>query len=971
MAGGFNVDKVRALMRTKPGEAIFWSGTTSFAKPQNMPEEEYRAMMADMGGEETAKAFARAHDGKTLEMLMEENRDALIEAGFPYDEERGQFVYSDGSPNSDGSPSKWGDTREYWDEISDAFAQGASGQVRVVFGNDENDLREDADENIHSYESTWHRAELSRIKRNPNITGVTALDPFSHEEIDTFTPDEIVVNAQYEPRDYSATPDAAHIESSFFANESAELAAASIPQNETHAETSQNDSAQSASRSNGFQSSYADRIRQTPSLESNRWAGERGEAVCAPQSDAAKQILQERGIAGVQYQNGVPDFSPFSESTVKLGYMTDARHSRGLDEGRDGKNTIYAHFEDDELVSRSHRADKSSMSDLHMKYDKPGNFEQADILTAEQWTADGREDREWTAEDVAQYRQENGLTWHECNDRETMQMIPEAINADFGHLGGVAEVKETQRIVNEVLRDDEDQILEEKDYDAMSPEDVDSLKREHGHYDEEGAWISDAQVESDAEEVAVDGTAQESLGTVEAGLDAAEAEIDESADAEDASLDLSDNGENDDPSADERVDADDDLPDEECDGDVLPEGESQIDEKFDDADADLNNSDFDEELESEEVEEQAEWGAEEQAEQEAAEQGVEEQTEQEAAEQEMEEQAEQETAEQEMEEQAEREAAEQEEEQAEQETAEQEMEEQAEQEAAEQEIEEQAEQEAAEQEAAEQEIEEQAEQETAEQEIEEQAEQETAEQEIEEQAEQDVEEQVEQETAEQEAEEQAAQETIDEHAGAPDCNDLEDTLPDEFEDDPDCDDLEDESSDEPLDDPDYDDLVDESSDESLNDPDYDDLADESSDESLDDPDCDDLADESSDEPLDDPDCDDLADESSDEPLDDPDYDDLADESSDESLNDPDYDDLADESSDESLNDPDYDDLADESSDEPLGEQDCSDLADESTEASMDDTDYSDLADETTKESVDDAADCIEPGSFDGGDDSIE
>ena len=165
-----------------------------------------------------------------------------------------------------------------------------------------------------------------------------------------------------------------------------------------------------------YQSAYADRIRQTPSLESNRWAGERGESICAPQSDAARQILEERGMSGVTYQNGVPDFSPFSESTVKLGYMTDARHSSGLVDGRDSKNTVYAHFEDGELVSSSHRADKGSMADLHMKYDKPGNFEQADALTAEQWTADGKDGREWTADDVAQYRKDNGLTWHECND---------------------------------------------------------------------------------------------------------------------------------------------------------------------------------------------------------------------------------------------------------------------------------------------------------------------------------------------------------------------------------------------------------------------------------------------------------------------------------------------------------------------------------------------------------------------------
>lgn len=99
---------------------------------------------------------------------------------------------------------------------------------------------------------------------------------------------------------------------------------------------------QTGSLSDRYQSAYADRIRQTPSLESNRWGGERGESICAPQSEAARQILEARGIDGVQYQNGIPDFSPFSESTVKLGYMTDARHSQGLTAGRDGKDTVYA-----------------------------------------------------------------------------------------------------------------------------------------------------------------------------------------------------------------------------------------------------------------------------------------------------------------------------------------------------------------------------------------------------------------------------------------------------------------------------------------------------------------------------------------------------------------------------------------------------------------------------------------------------
>ena len=55
---------------------------------------------------------------------------------------------------------------------------------------------------------------------------------------------------------------------------------------------------------------------------------------------------------------------------------------------------------------------------------------------------------------------------------ETMQLIPRAINADFGHLGGVGEVKATQIIIDEVLRDyDEGQIVETGDSWRLSAKD--------------------------------------------------------------------------------------------------------------------------------------------------------------------------------------------------------------------------------------------------------------------------------------------------------------------------------------------------------------------------------------------------------------------------------------------------------------------------------------------------------------------
>ena len=226
-------------------------------------------------------------------------------------------------------------------------------------------------------------------------------------------------------------------------------------------------------------SKYEERIAQTPSEESNRWEGQRGESCCLPGSERSKAILDAHGIKGIQYKDGTPDFSPVSESTVKIGYMNEERNNKGVVNGRDSKKTTYCHYDEDGHVeSCTHRADKNNMGDIHSKYYNPGNFDQADILTAEQWSKDKRDGREWTASDVAQYRKENNLTWHECNDGETMMMVPSEVNSDFGHLGGVGEIKRKNEFIREV----------DEEYEAMLAEDdevsEDLLKaREEAGYD--------------------------------------------------------------------------------------------------------------------------------------------------------------------------------------------------------------------------------------------------------------------------------------------------------------------------------------------------------------------------------------------------------------------------------------------------------------------------------------------------------
>lgn len=171
--------------------------------------------------------------------------------------------------------------------------------------------------------------------------------------------------------------------------------------------------------------------------------------------------------------------------------MTDSRHNSGSD-GRDNQDTIYVHYgSGGEAESGSHHVDRGSMADVHSKYDKPGNFEQADILTAQSWSEEKRDGQEWTAQDVAEYRQANKLTWHECNDGSTMMLIPEIINAEFGHLGGVSEIKARDAMVDEVLRGTEFDTVEEAEdptvgmTDAETTEYYENLHVEQDRYNEE------------------------------------------------------------------------------------------------------------------------------------------------------------------------------------------------------------------------------------------------------------------------------------------------------------------------------------------------------------------------------------------------------------------------------------------------------------------------------------------------------
>jgi len=177
----------------------------------------------------------------------------------------------------------------------------------------------------------------------------------------------------------------------------------------------------------GFYSDYKSRIDLTPAEDSpfGRWTGGRGESKFVPSPEtekgqAAIAKLEEKGLDGIEYKHGEPDFSPCSAATVQIDNMTENRHNY---EDSNGNEQL-------------------------------GNFAQADIKCAKQWTDEGRVKADgsttWTERDVKTWRHEHQCSWHECCDTKTMNLVSRDIHgADkFSHSGGCHECKIRDAIDN-------------------------------------------------------------------------------------------------------------------------------------------------------------------------------------------------------------------------------------------------------------------------------------------------------------------------------------------------------------------------------------------------------------------------------------------------------------------------------------------------------------------------------------------
>ncbi|GGL58304.1 HNH endonuclease [Sporolactobacillus putidus] len=134
-------------------------------------------------------------------------------------------------------------------------------------------------------------------------------------------------------------------------------------------------------------SSYQERLSQTP-VNHGEWMGQRGESTFISDYDEVKNILEKKDLAGIEYSDAIPDFSPISVHEVEISNMTTDRRL---------------------------------------------NFRNADELLAQRFGV--------TRKEIVKLRKQQNLTWHELNDMKTMQLVPTVINSKFGHLGGVAEIK--------------------------------------------------------------------------------------------------------------------------------------------------------------------------------------------------------------------------------------------------------------------------------------------------------------------------------------------------------------------------------------------------------------------------------------------------------------------------------------------------------------------------------------------------
>lgn len=161
----------------------------------------------------------------------------------------------------------------------------------------------------------------------------------------------------------------------------------------------------------GYYASLEFRKRCGPSTEAN-WDSSPGNSLCRPDvttegGRAVKEELARAGLEGIVYKGYVPDFGPVAKETVAIDTMTPNIET---------------------------------------------NWKQACRVLADRWNVEGRPDKEgnpktdWISRDVADWKKENNLAFHECSDMHTCQFVPQTIHSHYSHSGGRSECAAKERL---------------------------------------------------------------------------------------------------------------------------------------------------------------------------------------------------------------------------------------------------------------------------------------------------------------------------------------------------------------------------------------------------------------------------------------------------------------------------------------------------------------------------------------------
>ncbi len=145
-------------------------------------------------------------------------------------------------------------------------------------------------------------------------------------------------------------------------------------------------------------------VRNCPIDGNNgHWEGERGNSLWIPDDEYIpqkanpdgltwKELKEKYGIKGIPFKNGEPDFSEITKGNVEINKYTN---------------------------------------------DRSKNFSQADIELSKQ--------RGCTPQEVREWREKNGYTWHESSDCKTMSKVPNDVHLNIPHRGGISAIKQGEK----------------------------------------------------------------------------------------------------------------------------------------------------------------------------------------------------------------------------------------------------------------------------------------------------------------------------------------------------------------------------------------------------------------------------------------------------------------------------------------------------------------------------------------------